>query len=822
LNQVSQHINKHIDAFISGDNTAFDTIFTFIENNNKGSYKTLLLYIHNILLKAQNNSGINLGALHLHLERNVEETVKNLIGEFLIVRSFHLEQTKDNSLIVNKNLQNEIARISNEVSQGLFLPTDISKAKENKIRQERKDLRGKLKFYQALSDKTTLRPKTLMNLQTKTHIVLAELFKSKTYAISLSEFSKLNSYVALNVDNGINQLDSFESLVDELENIILFDCERKGDFLEYRFNLLKEWNEDNGTSFKNLLILTFGKGLLNINKLKKSISLIRDRFQIPISNTYTITKNEWVYLSKNSLENSISIIFCGDASSTFWELFELEVGIRDLYELRSIKMMNIYSLTFNQEIKQYLLDDIFSQNKQSTFLSSDSIQALMACSSEDIRTIRDALSNALEVVIKSNLAEEINKFILDDSTIVIPEDVLRDEFLRNRIQNILQLSRRNKLVSWDSVDFYSDSPVLILTYRDQGRFQFYFYPNIIESIFYNSPKAYGVFLAIFFKVHYEWALYNLQKDEYKYLTHAVRQQDFDFPKLEKDIDSLKPPKSDTTDWDLENEYTDSECRTVVKVKFKGVRSSRVFSKSDLFILNYKGQHTYRIELIEDLIGINLNEESLNIQHLDEIQEEINIYEKLNILNNQEEELEIIRKQFNIDDKEPEKLWKILLRKKSTEKGESESYSELDVFLKSKGLKMVSLSHFENTWTNPESDSITPLSKKIFVALCEFLEIPKTYFIIMQRLKNASKQATRNSTRQMNSLLKDLFKDTCFDADAKVKEILEGRLDYYKKKHPLDEIGINENYLLDNLVTLVELIQPEIKLLEVEKIETVEQ
>jgi hypothetical protein len=292
--------------------------------------------------------------------------------------------------------------------------------------------------------------------------------------------------------------------------------------------------------------------------------------------------------------------------------------------------------------------------------------------------------------------------------------------------------------------------------------------------------------------------------------------------MEKEIASLKPSKSDTTDWDLENEYAASESRTVVKVKFKRIRGSRTFTKSDLFILNYGRQHTYRIERIEDLMSIDLAEESLNIQHLDEIQEKINIYEKLNTLNNSEEELEVIRGQFKIHDKEPERLWKILLQKKSGEKGQRESYTELDAFLKTKGLNIVSFSHFQHTWANPESNSITPLSKKIFIALCEYLEIPKTYFIIMQRLKNASKQATRQSTRQMNSLLKDLFNDTCFDADAKAKEILEGRLDHYKKKHPLDEIGINENYLLDNLVTLVELIQPEIKLLEVETIETVEQ
>jgi len=822
VNQVSQHINEHIDAFISGNDAVFDTVFDEIQNSNKDHYKALLLYIHKILLSSQTDSATGLKALHLHFEENLEDNVKNLIGEFLIVRAFQLELEKDNCETINENLRNEIARISNEVNQDLFLPSDISKAKENKIRQQRKDLRSKLKFYLALNDKATLFPKTIMNLQTKTHRPLAELFKSKAYAISLPEFSKVNSYIILNTESGINQLDGFENLVDKLDNIILFDCERKGDFLEYRYNLLQEWNADNGTSFKNLLILTFDKDESNINRLKTAINRIKDRFQIPINSTYTITRDESAHLLNNKPDNLISVNFCGDSNSTFWELFELEAGIRDLYELRSIKMLNIYSLTLDKEIKQYILDDIFSPVKQSNFLSSDSKKALLEWSAEDIKTIRDALSNALELVIKSNLAIEVRKFVQDDSIIVLPENILKNVFIRNRIIDVLQLSRRNKLLSWDSIDVYSDKPILILAYRDQGRFQYYFYPNILESIFYNSSRVNAVFLSVFFKAHYEWASYNLQRERCKYLAHELRQERFDFSKLEKEIISLKPSKSDTTDWDLENEYAASESRTVVKVKFKRIRGSRTFTRSDLFILNYGRQHTYRIERIEDLMSIDLAEESLNIQHLDEIQEKINIYEKLNTLNNSEEELEVIRSQFKINDKEPERLWKILLQKKSGEKGERESYAELDAFLRTRGLNIVSFSHFQHTWANPESNSITPLSKKVFIAICEYLGIPKTYFIIMQRLKNASKQATRQSTRQMNSLLKDLFNDTCFDADAKAKEILEGRLDHYKKKHPLDEIGINENYLLDNLVTLVELIQPEIKLLEVETIETVEQ
>src|SRR5699024_164883 len=107
---------------------------------------------------------------------------------------------------------------------------------------------------------------------------------------------------------------------------------------------------------------------------------------------------------------------------------------------------------------------------------------------------------------------------------------------------------------------------------------------------------------------------------------------------------------------------------------------------------------------------------------------------------------------------------------------------------------VSLLHFKNNWLNPESDSMAPLSKKVFIELCNFLNLPKTYFILVQRLRNISKQSSRQSTRRMNRLLQDLFNDSSFDKDVDTKNIIKTNLDKYKKEHPLDELGIDEKYL----------------------------
>jgi hypothetical protein len=151
-------------------------------------------------------------------------------------------------------------------------------------------------------------------------------------------------------------------------------------------------------------------------------------------------------------------------------------------------------------------------------------------------------------------------------------------------------------------------------------------------------------------------------------------------------------------------------------------------------------------------------------------------------------------------------------------GEDQLYTELKKHFESKGIKIVSPFHFKNSWINPQSESIAPLSKRVFIELCEYLKIPKIYFVIIQRIRNSSKQSSRQSTRQMNQLLKDLFNDGCFDTERNSKEIINNRLDYYKANHPLDDLGIDENHLATNLVALVELIQPELKLVELETIE----
>ncbi len=289
--------------------------------------------------------------------------------------------------------------------------------------------------------------------------------------------------------------------------------------------------------------------------------------------------------------------------------------------------------------------------------------------------------------------------------------------------------------------------------------------------------------------------------------------------MRNSIKELKPQIIDDTNWDLEQQYSGNANRETIKLKLKGERE-KTFNSSGLFIYSTDKQ-TFKVEKIGDIIDAIGEDEKYFIHNLDEIQERINLYEKMSDTSQQEEELNVIRQQFQLNDSETGGLWKLLLKKKASNSNEEALYDELKTHLESKGLKIVSFSHFKNNWLNPKSESIAPISKRVFIELCNSLNLPKTYFILIQRLRNSSKKSSSQSTRQMNRLLQDLFNDGSFDEGVDIVHIVRANLEKYIKKHPLDELGIDEKYLGDNLITLVELIKAEVTLKELEKFKKAE-
>ncbi len=821
---IKQHIKTHLPDFtVYQQSVSFDELFIKLCSANKLEYKALLKYIFGII-ETNSRPPLNpnfLNPLHLHLDIENNLEIKSLMLEFLWHYFFNKAYALDKKEDVNYQLENNIKKLTNLVNRPLELPYNVTKPQEKKLRKERCLIREYLKAYKTLDIKSTLTPKSLINVKVIQDKYLSELLEKSPFLLRIQELSDVNSYVVLNLESftsisklKLNNIPIFKIF----ENIILFDCEdRVQRFSQLNFQNLVNLNQRHGANFKNFIVITFDNEWNSINSVRNKIDLIKDRFKIPDTSSYTILKSEVDFLIERKESSQLSIEFVGYDSSNFWDTFVLETNIRELYELRSIKLMNIYAICYTDEIKNYIIDELFSEKESSELISSTIKLAILELRDEDIDVLKEALSNTLDVIINSGIKSIVSDSLSNNPAIVLDEAILRNQNLLSKLRNCLGLTNKSKFKTWADLTNSDLKDLVFLSYRDQGRYPNYYSPSLLELDLDSECLAKAILPAFLFKQYYNWAKYNLYKEYHKLLTHSIREQYFEWNKLKNIIQELKPEQKLNIDWNLENEYSNSDQRESYKIKLKGQRVRTAYG-SDLLILTEDAKTQYRVVKIDYLLSLDNEDNKVFIQNLDEIQQNINIYDKIVDKKQQEAELEIIRKQFNLGDETAGRLWKVLLKNLAEVQGEDQLYSDLKKHFESKGIKIVSQFHFKNSWINPQSESIAPLSKRVFIELCEYLKIPKIYFIIIQRIRNSTKQSSRQSTRQMNQLLKDLFNDGCFDTDRNPKEIINSRLDYYKANHPLDELGIDENHLATNLVALVELIQPELNLIELETIE----
>lgn len=818
---IKQHIKLYQEDFINSLNIEnFNEVYESISGRNKEEIASILKQLFRLIDLSINNSTSEISSIHIHFQNDLNKSTKTIIAEFVWNLFFQTHKQNDSSDFENLNLKSRINEIESLLKRDIIAPSNNDRREFNRLINHRKKLRKELAFYKSLPSTSSLIPKTLINLKINQEKDLSECFDSYPHYLKVQLIEVLNSYTLTNVESfnsiyktKLNEIPLFKIL----ENIILFDCEdRVQRFNQFNLQNLQNLNQRHGTSFKNFIIITFGNSVNSISSIRHKFDLINDRFKIPNVSSYTIINSEIDFLLGRKESEKILIEFDGYDSSNFWDEFILETKITGLYELRSIKLMNIYSICYTDEIKNYIIDELFSEKETSELISSTTKLAMLELRDEDIEVLKEALSNTLDVIVNLGIKSKVSDLLSNNPTIILDEAILRNLNLLSKLRNCLGLTNKSKFKTWADLTNSDLKDLVFLSYRDQGRYPNNYYPSLLELDLDSECIARAILPSFLFKQYYNWSKYNLYKEYHKLLTHSIREQYFEWNKLKNKIQELKPEQKLHIDWNLENEYSNSDQRESYKLKLKGQRVRTAYS-SDLFIISEDAKTVYKVVKIDYLLSLD-NEDKVFIQNLDEIQQNINIYDKIVDKKQQETELEVIRKQFNLGDETAGRLWKVLLKNLAEVQGEDKLYSELKKYFETKGIKIVSQFHFKNSWINPQSESIAPLSKRVFIELCEYLKIPKIYFIIIQRIRNSTKQSSRQSTRQMNQLLKDLFNDGCFDTDRNPKEIINNRLDYYKKNHPLDELGIDENHLATNLVALVELIQPELNLIELETIE----
>lgn len=823
MNLIYQHIRKHLLHSQDEEDVFFQEIVGLIQSEIKDKHTLLLRYIHLLLNESFSGDKQGTKTLHLNFEYDLDDDSLLVIAQYLLIRFFN-ENTKIlvSSSQSNERLESLKGSLSTKLKRLHTCPDGASgKNGGNRIYKnwikDKKDVKTLIDFYNKFDDDIDISTNTIFNCQVRLNNSINEFIATNPYACSIEDYNTLPTFNVLNTKSTLNEIDEIDnSIIDNLETVILFDCERKRLMQYFSLQDIKDYK----INLKNYLVLSFGNKNNSVQSLRDKLTLIQGRFKIPKNVSYSILQSEIDYVLKHKAKKHIPASFVGIENSNFWDTFILETNIQDLYELRSIKMMNLYSLCFNEEIKGFILQDIFSEKDTSELISDETKQKLLDLTDEDLSTLNESLGNVLDLIIGSNIKQNITDKIKNDTVIVADDFVFKSKKLRSLISPTLILSERNKFVSWSEFKTVKNGNTLVLSYQDQGNYPYYFYPNVIETTVSKNTTIEAIYSNFLFSTRYQWAKYNVAKDLYKLTDHPIRQKYFQWEMLKSAINTLRPQKSDDINWDLEQQYSENTHRETIKLKLKNERE-RTFNSSELFIYSTDDKQTLRVEKIGNILEAIDEEDKCFLHHLEETQENINLYEKMADTSQQEEELNIIRQQFQINDTETGRLWKVLLKQKAKNTNEEALFEELKNHLGNKGLKIVSLHHFKNNWLNLESESIAPLNKKVFLELCDFLNLPKTYFILIQRLRNSSKQSSRQSTRQMNRLLQDLFNDGCFDNGADINKIITANLESFKGKHPLDELGIDEKYLGKNLIALVELINTEVTLKELEKFKKVE-
>lgn len=816
MNLIDQHIRQHLLRFQSEEDTFFLEIVALIQNEVKEKHILLLRYIHLLLDESFREDKQDSKSIHIHFDYELDDKEKQSISQFLIIRLYLDSLKNENSGECNIKFKNYLEILEKTVRRGIYFPHGITRAHEKKIRENFKKNKNLLKFYNNISFNTLFNIKHIFNCQVQLSKSLTDIFNTKPYASTIEGYNVYPTFNLLNTRLTLNQIDEIDnSIIDNLETVVLFDCARRKMMQYFSLQGIKDFD----INLKKYLVLSFGNKNSSVQSLRDKLDLIQSRLKISNNDCYPILQYEIDFILGQKKKKHIPALFVGNENSDLWNAFLLETSIQDVYELRSIKMMNLISLCLNEEIKKFILNDIFSKNGVSEIISEETKQRLLDLSDEDTLALRGSLENVLNLVIASDFKQVLSEKIKNETLLIVDDFILKTKKMKQLLSSTLRLSAGNKFSSWSDLRGINCEDILVLSYQDQGKYPYYFYPNITEATVSKNVIIGAIYHRFLFFNRYQWAKYNVANELHKLSDHPIRQKYFQWERLKKSINSLRPQKEYNTNWDLEQQYSSNYKRETIKLKLKGERE-KTFNSSELFIYTTDNK-SFKVEKIETIIETIDEDEKYYIHHLDEIQESINLYEKMIDTTQQEEELNVIRQKFQIDENATGRLWKILLKQKASGTNEEGLFEELKNHLDSKGLKIVSFSHFKNNWLIPESSSIAPLSKKVFIELCNFLNLPKTYFILIQRLRNASKQSSRQSTRQMNRLLQDLFNDGSFDEGVDIFNIVRANLAKYIKKHPLDELGIDEKYLGDNLITLVELIKAEVTLKELEKFKKVE-
>jgi hypothetical protein len=826
---LKEHILPILSSMVQNPDSGFDDIVKFISNPNKGKAKKLLLYLDKLLNWHLDSNSEDLEYVHIHFD-DINDDLIDVVFEFIVVKLFFYGLTHD----VKKSkgyLSDRIAALSARIGSSLHDKNGLSakSLRFKKLVQEREKLqklKQLLERLQTINPKASFEPFVIVQTLQKQRNCLHNEKAQSPFCIPMEQAESNKNYVLVNSDIFLDDIDGTkigdEHLIDQIKHLVVFDCDQKSISREFNYKKLSEWNKS-GSTFKSLILLTFDTRNFRFDRLKNRLERISTRYYSQTSNphffSYTILPFETKFLLGEKSSDTTEVNFFGEEECIFWDSFkEAATFYEGLYELRSLKLMNIYSLVVNERLKRLVVDTIFSDTP-STLLTKETWQTLVSLPQRNQLELKESLENTLDWIINLGWKARLSQAISRDATLVVSDLAAQSETFKKEFRNALNLGQGTTITSWAEAQTKKWGPILVLCYRDLGPYPYSIYPNIYENGFDPRTKTSVLFLKCFFESLLHWNFYDFNRALTKICGHPRRIEKFAWNTLSEGLKALRPSSEVAVSWQDELVYFGESDRVTFKVKFFKSSKYRVFNSSEPFIYSREKGGEMRVASLSCLADLLMVESELYAQRLEDLYAEGNLYEAMADFTKENSALKVIRDKFNLPHSDsPVKLWKELLSRANMEKGVDQLYQEISIALERKGRKIVSKDHFISVWLNPESNSMVARGNTVFKTICEYLGLSRDYISIAFRIYNSEKLARSKSSQKMNRLLSDLFNHGCFDDDVELRAVLNDKASFYTRNHDLESIGISTSSFDDGIIALIELLKPNINLIKIDQIE----
>jgi hypothetical protein len=497
-----------------------------------------------------------------------------------------------------------------------------------------------------------------------------------------------------------------------------------------------------------------------------------------------------------------------------YHYYVAQVSNNDLLELNGYKIRNILSIVFDKKMRDLVIEDLFNEN--GTFLSSETKDNLFRYLSSDERNdLKNYLSTYLDYQIESEWYQTITQVLNSEciNAILIPTSILNHRLILTHLKTKFS---KKKFVDWQSFD--ETTTALILDYNHVWK------KRNIFTLQDSNSNAY--FLKHFFESTYQWRTYAEDKNIYVTINTPLRISLFSseiLSEIESNLDELKP-KNEQNIWtaildDDHNSTYNYIGREEIKIHFDKTKANN-YSIINSFILNKENKFIIKnaTELIDNALKY---EGEYKISNLENIILNFEVSKIKEAIQKDESILKIVQplwQKFNLSENDG-RLWKQLLKNKAKEHGIVNVFAEIE---RLSGVKhFISLHTFEITYCNPGSITIIPRAKKVFKAICQYLELPLEYRAAIHRERNLIGGHSQELHSKLKTLIIAMVDYEIFDQqrnDESLLEILNITIEKIEKRVDIDFFGSTRDALIYACIAVYYEIIDKIKLKPILKIE----